>query len=61
MSSTASEIRPCHFEISEKQIDDLRQRIAETRWRSKELVPDRSARRGGECWRAISSRLKRCS
>jgi len=42
MSSTASEIRPFHFEISEKQIDDLRQRIAETRWPSKELVPDRS-------------------
>jgi pimeloyl-ACP methyl ester carboxylesterase len=42
MSSTASEIRPFHFEISEKQMDDLRQRIAETRWPSKELVPDRS-------------------
>jgi pimeloyl-ACP methyl ester carboxylesterase len=42
MSSTASEIRPFHFEISDKQMDDLRQRIAETRWPSKELVPDRS-------------------
>jgi pimeloyl-ACP methyl ester carboxylesterase len=42
MSSTGSEIRPFHFEISEKQMDDLRQRIAETRWPSKELVPDRS-------------------
>jgi pimeloyl-ACP methyl ester carboxylesterase len=42
MSSTASEIRPFHFEISEKQMDDLRQRIAEMRWPSKELVPDRS-------------------
>jgi pimeloyl-ACP methyl ester carboxylesterase len=42
MSSTASEIRPFHFETSDKQMDDLRQRIAEMRWPSKELVPDRS-------------------
>jgi pimeloyl-ACP methyl ester carboxylesterase len=39
---TATEIRPFHFEIPDEQIDDLRRRIAATRWPSKELVPDRS-------------------
>jgi pimeloyl-ACP methyl ester carboxylesterase len=39
---TATEIRPFHVEIPEKQLDDLRQRIAATRWPSKELVEDRS-------------------
>ena len=39
---TATEIRPFHFEIPEEEIDDLRRRIAATRWPSKELVPDRS-------------------
>src|SRR5437870_1254669 len=39
---TATEIRPIHFEMPEEQIDDLRRRIAATRWPSKELVPDRS-------------------
>ena len=39
---TTPEIRSFHIEISEKQIDDLRQRVAETRWPSKELVDDRS-------------------
>jgi pimeloyl-ACP methyl ester carboxylesterase len=39
---TATEVRPFHFEIPEEQIDDLRRRIAATRWPSKELVPDRS-------------------
>jgi pimeloyl-ACP methyl ester carboxylesterase len=39
---TATEIRPFHFEIPEEQIDDLRRRIAATRWPSKELVTDRS-------------------
>jgi pimeloyl-ACP methyl ester carboxylesterase len=39
---TATEIRPFHFEIPVDQIDDLRRRIAATRWPSKELVPDRS-------------------
>jgi pimeloyl-ACP methyl ester carboxylesterase len=45
MSSTvgsATEIRPFHIEIPEEQLDDLRRRIAATRWPSKELVPDRS-------------------
>ena len=39
---TAREIRPFNVEIPEEQIDDLRQRIAATRWPSKELVEDRS-------------------
>jgi pimeloyl-ACP methyl ester carboxylesterase len=39
---SATEIRPFHFEIPEEQLDDLRRRIAATRWPSKELVPDRS-------------------
>jgi pimeloyl-ACP methyl ester carboxylesterase len=39
---TATEIRPFQVEISEEQLDDLRRRIAATRWPSKELVPDRS-------------------
>jgi pimeloyl-ACP methyl ester carboxylesterase len=39
---TATEIRTFHLEIPEEQIDDLRRRIAATRWPSKELVPDRS-------------------
>jgi pimeloyl-ACP methyl ester carboxylesterase len=43
MSSTVeTEIRPFHVEIPEEQIDDLRRRIAATRWPSKELVADRS-------------------
>ena len=45
MSSTvesATEIRPFHLEIPEEQIDDLRRRIAQTRWPTKELVADRS-------------------
>jgi pimeloyl-ACP methyl ester carboxylesterase len=39
---TAIEIRPFDLEIPEEQMDDLRRRIAATRWPSKELVPDRS-------------------
>jgi pimeloyl-ACP methyl ester carboxylesterase len=39
---TATEIRPFHVEIPEEQLDDLRRRIAPTRWPSKELVADRS-------------------
>jgi pimeloyl-ACP methyl ester carboxylesterase len=37
-----STIRPFHSEIREEQIDDLRRRIAATRWPSRELVDDRS-------------------
>jgi pimeloyl-ACP methyl ester carboxylesterase len=39
---TAIDVRPFHVEISEEQLADLRRRIAETRWPSKELVDDRS-------------------
>ena len=39
---TATEIRTFELEIPEEQIDDLRRRIAATRWPSKELVEDRS-------------------
>jgi pimeloyl-ACP methyl ester carboxylesterase len=39
---TAAAIRPFRVEFSEEQIDDLRRRIAATRWPSKELVDDRS-------------------
>jgi pimeloyl-ACP methyl ester carboxylesterase len=45
MSSTvdaATEVRSFHIEIPEEQIDDLRRRIAATRWPSRELVEDRS-------------------
>ncbi len=39
---TTTEIRSFQIEIPEKQIDDLRRRIAATRWPTKELVEDRS-------------------
>jgi pimeloyl-ACP methyl ester carboxylesterase len=39
---TATEIRPFHLEIPDEALDDLRRRIAATRWPSKELVGDRS-------------------
>jgi pimeloyl-ACP methyl ester carboxylesterase len=41
MTMTA-EIRPIQIDIPEADLDDLRHRIGETRWPSKELVPDRS-------------------
>ena len=39
---TATEIRPFHIEVPEEQIDDLRRRIGQMRWPTKELVADRS-------------------
>ena len=39
---TATEIHPFRVEIPEEALDDLRRRIASTRWPSKELVADRS-------------------
>src|SRR5262245_58248375 len=39
---TATAIRPFCVEFAEEQIDDLRRRVAATRWPSKELVADRS-------------------
>jgi pimeloyl-ACP methyl ester carboxylesterase len=38
----ATDIRPFHVEFPDEAIDDLRKRIAATRWPSKELVDDRS-------------------
>jgi pimeloyl-ACP methyl ester carboxylesterase len=41
-AETATEIRPFHVDVSDEALDDLRRRIAATRWPSKELVDDRS-------------------
>jgi pimeloyl-ACP methyl ester carboxylesterase len=41
-AGTATDIQSFHVEFHEEQIDDLRRRIAATRWPSKELVDDRS-------------------
>ena len=35
-------IRPFQLDISDKEVAELRQQIASTRWPTKELVPDRS-------------------
>src|SRR5215475_13889268 len=40
--STATEIHPYQIELWEEQLDDLRRRIATTRWPSNELVEDAS-------------------
>ena len=39
---TAVAIGPFHVDVPEERIDDLRRRIAATRWPTKELVADRS-------------------
>ena len=39
---TANEIRPFQVDIPDEALDDLRRRIAATRWPSRELVADRS-------------------
>src|SRR6476469_7724277 len=39
---TTTDIRPFQIEVAQEDLDDLRRRIAETRWPSKELVTDRS-------------------
>jgi pimeloyl-ACP methyl ester carboxylesterase len=41
-ADTASDIRPFQVDISDEALEDLRRRIAATRWPSKELVADRS-------------------
>ena len=51
---TATAIRPFHVEFAAEQIDDLRKRIAATRWPSKELVPDRSQGVQLEATRALA-------
>ena len=40
--SGTTEIRPFQVEVPEEDLDDLRQRVAATRWPSRELVDDRS-------------------
>jgi pimeloyl-ACP methyl ester carboxylesterase len=44
MSATqaATDIRPFHIDVPDAKVEDLRRRIAATRWPSKELVADRS-------------------
>ena len=42
MATVATEIRPFQVRVSEAELEDLRRRIAATRWPTKELVPDRS-------------------
>ncbi len=37
-----NEIRPFHVEVPQADLDDLKRRLAATRWPSKELVDDRS-------------------
>jgi pimeloyl-ACP methyl ester carboxylesterase len=39
---TAIDIRPFHVDIAEEELSELRDRIAGTRWPSRELVTDRS-------------------
>jgi epoxide hydrolase-like protein len=39
---TATDVRPFRVEIPRDAVDDLRRRIAATRWPSRELVDDRS-------------------
>ena len=41
-AATATEVQPFQVEFRAEEIDDLRRRIAATRWPSKELVDDRS-------------------
>jgi Epoxide hydrolase N terminus len=41
-TSGATAVRPFQVEISDEALEDLRHRIAATRWPSKELVADRS-------------------
>jgi pimeloyl-ACP methyl ester carboxylesterase len=42
MVDTATEIRSFKVEIQEQEVDDLRRRVASTRWPTMELVGDRS-------------------
>ena len=37
-----AEIRPFRVDVPDEMLDDLRRRIGETRWPTKELVADRS-------------------
>jgi hypothetical protein len=42
VGDVATDVRPFQVEVAQQDLDDLRRRIAETRWPSKELVIDRS-------------------
>ena len=42
MGTTKDAIRPFRINVPEKDVDDLRRRIAATRWPTRELVQDRS-------------------
>jgi pimeloyl-ACP methyl ester carboxylesterase len=53
--AAVTEIRPFRVEIPEGQIDDLRRRIAATRWPSKELVSDRSQGVQSEALHALAT------
>ena len=41
-AETATAIRPFQVDVAQEDLDDLRRRIAATRWPDKELVTDRS-------------------
>jgi len=41
-TQTSTDIRPFHIDDFEEKVDDLRRRIAATRWPNRELVEDRS-------------------
>jgi pimeloyl-ACP methyl ester carboxylesterase len=41
-AETATEIRPFHVDVPEEALDDLRRRIASTRWPERETVADQS-------------------
>ena len=51
---TSSEIRSFHVGFPERELDDLRGRIAGTRWPTKELVADRSQGVQLEALRALA-------
>jgi pimeloyl-ACP methyl ester carboxylesterase len=42
MTATATAIRPFSFDVPEERLEELRRRLAATRWPSRELVDDRS-------------------
>ena len=42
MPAGATAIRPFRVDVPQAELDDLRRRIAATRWPSRELVADRS-------------------
>jgi pimeloyl-ACP methyl ester carboxylesterase len=55
MNATATDIRPFRLDVPVERLDDLRRRIAATRWPSKELVGDRSQGVQLETLRALAT------